>query len=211
MNFLGSLMAEFKLLRVHPALGAPQQPRAHRIGNRMLAIILQSSCYDSTYNNCVFCSTQVHPLRSCIKFMIQSVEERYSTVKFHRICSGCKHQNRCRRCHGNHHTLLHRDSITDASASAPRTRRDTSSQPAAPVDGNRILSNTAVKLQSRTLLMTSQPIVSTPSGTAVQARALLDTGSAASFISERLVASLTLPRVRQIIRISGIAGSSLTD
>lgn len=38
-------------------------------------------------------------------------------------------------------------------------------------------------------------------------RALLDSGSSASFVSERIVQSLQLPRVKQGVSVSGIGGS----
>ena len=69
-------------------------------------------------------------------------------------------------------------------------------------------SNAAIKLKSNTLLMTCQVIASSPDGQPTQARALLDTGSTTSFISEHLTNSLNLRRSSQSIRISGIAGSS---
>ena len=43
-------------------------------------------------------------------------------------------------------------------------------------------------------------------GTRVEARALLDNGSSASFVSERLAQTLRLPRTSQKARISGVAG-----
>lgn len=43
----------------------------------------------------------------------------------------------------------------------------------------------------------------------VEARALLDNGSTSSFVSERLVQSLRLPRFHHSVQISGIAGSSV--
>ena len=42
----------------------------------------------------------------------------------------------------------------------------------------------------------------------MDARALLDNASSASFVSERLVQSLNLPRTRQKFHIFGIGGSS---
>ena len=45
-------------------------------------------------------------------------------------------------------------------------------------------------------------------GSSVEARALLDNASSASFISERLANSLSLKRRRQSIRVSGIGGMS---
>ncbi len=51
-------------------------------------------------------------------------------------------------------------------------------------------------------------LVSAPDGSSVEARALLDNASSASFVSERLVQSLSLPRINQDVRISGIGGIS---
>ena len=71
-----------------------------------------------------------------------------------------------------------------------------------------VTSNTAVKLRSSSLLMTCRVLVDAPDGTPMEARALLDNASSASFISECLVQSLGLPRVHQNVRVSGIAWSS---
>ena len=81
-----------------------------------------------------------------------------------------------------------------------------------PTDDNpteaRVPSHPAVKLKSSLLLMTCRILVSAPDGSMVEARALLDNASSASFISERLVQSLCLPRTRQNVRVSGIGGMS---
>ena len=55
--------------------------------------------------------------------------------------------------------------------------------------------------------MTRRILVDAPEGTSVEARALLDCASSASFISERLSQSLFLPCSSQNI-ISGVAGLS---
>ena len=47
-----------------------------------------------------------------------------------------------------------------------------------------------------------------PNGLSVKARALLDSGSMVSFISERLARTLCLPQSRHLTKISGIAGLS---
>ena len=54
--------------------------------------------------------------------------------------------------------------------------------------------------------MTCQVLVTSPSGSSTKARALLDSASSASFISERLASSLRLTRAQHPTRISGIAG-----
>ena len=58
--------------------------------------------------------------------------------------------------------------------------------------------------------MTCQVMVETPQGV-VKARALLDTGSSASFVSERLAQALHLRRSTQNARICGIAGLQHSD
>ena len=65
-----------------------------------------------------------------------------------------------------------------------------------------------MKLKSNALLMTCRVSVVTPDGSSVEARALLDNASSASFVSERLVQSLSLPRYNQHVRVSGIGGIS---
>ena len=56
--------------------------------------------------------------------------------------------------------------------------------------------------------MTCRVLVRAPDGSSVEARALLDSASSASFVSERLAQCLRLPRLRQGARIMGIGGLS---
>ena len=53
--------------------------------------------------------------------------------------------------------------------------------------------------------MTCRVWVTGPDGSAIEARALLDSASSASFVSERLAQSLRLSRSTQNARITGIA------
>ena len=55
-------------------------------------------------------------------------------------------------------------------------------------------------------MMTCMVLVEAPDDSTVKARALLDSASSASFVSERLVKRLCLPRLHQNTTISGIAG-----
>ena len=55
-------------------------------------------------------------------------------------------------------------------------------------------------------MMTCRVLVSTPDGVSVEARALLDNASSASFVSERLAQTLRLPRHSQSASITGVAG-----
>ena len=71
-----------------------------------------------------------------------------------------------------------------------------------------VSSNAAVKLQSSSLLMTCRVLIKARDGSSMEARALLDNASSASFVSERLAQILQLPRSPQCIHVCGIAGSS---
>ncbi len=149
--------------------------------------------------NCVVCKNEKHALYHCIKFKDMSHDRKLSTIRSNNLCMNClrgghflKECNsfhHCRTCQKPHHTLLHMDS------QEPR--------PAV------VASNTAKGILPDTLLMTCQVLVKSPDGSKVKVRALLDSASSSSFVSERLVQSLCIPRSHHNITISGIAG--LTD
>ena len=71
-----------------------------------------------------------------------------------------------------------------------------------------VVSNTAAGFSSKSLLMTCRVLVDAPDGSSVEARAILDCASSASFVSECLSQSLHLPHSQQGVQISGIAGLS---
>ena len=56
--------------------------------------------------------------------------------------------------------------------------------------------------------MTCKVMVTSPDGITIEARALLDNASSTSFVTERLVQALHLPRSHQRIQIVGNAGVS---
>lgn len=156
---------------------------------------------------CVLCKPLKHPLYACSKFKGLPYESKISTVKDNNLCINClkpvhflrqcKSLYRCRVCQKPHHSLLH------AEAKPERDPVPPIKPPETPVP-----SLTATKLNANALLMTCQVVVSSPDGVSVRARALLDSASSASFVSERLVNFLHLSRSRHVTRISGIAGLS---
>ena len=77
-----------------------------------------------------------------------------------------------------------------------------------PQDESKVIANTVVKLKSSSLLMTCRVLVTAPDGSSVEARALLVNASSASFVTERLVQTLCIPRVHQNVSVSGITGST---
>ena len=165
---------------------------------------------NATSNSCVLCKNEVHPLYVCPRFKTMSHDDKLLVVKQKNLCmncfsnkhfvSNCKSLSRCKMCQKSHHTLLHIGDTTSTSA-------DNSCASPASIQ---VPTHTAIKLKSSALLMTCRVLVTAPNGSRVEARALLDNASSASFVSERLTQSLGLPRVRQNVRVSGIAGTSPT-
>ena len=119
-------------------------------------------------------------------------------LKANRLCSNClghghfkqqcKSIHKCKVCH---HTFLHIEPQIDTPRSTdPITSQETLS----------VSSNAAARLKSNVLLMTCCVLITAPDGSSVEARALLDNASSASFVSERLANSLSLKRRRQSIQ-----------
>ena len=168
----------------------------------------------ATPSNCVVCKTVKHPLYTCAVFKALSHDDKMSVLKLNNLCTNCltaghfkkqcKSIHKCKICQNPHHTLLHIErTVPRPSGSAPG--HDGAS---VTYDTTCVTSNAAVKLKSNALLMTCRVLVVTPDGSPVEARALLDNASSASFVSERLVQSLSLPRHNQHVRVSGIGGIS---
>ncbi len=107
----------------------------------------------------------------------------------------CRSNHFCKTCDKPHHTLLHAES----NESTPKQSKSSQA----------VQSHTASEMNINTLLMTCRVLVHSPSGLSVEARAVLDSASSASFVSERLAQMLHLPRTHRTSCISGIA--SLTS
>ena len=160
-------------------------------------------------SNCLICKPEKHPLYACPRFKLMSHEQKIEVLKSNNLCmnclrpghfvKNCKSLHHCKVCQKSHHTLLHIDSSAAISPPSPKP-------PNSPTVTPLVTSNAAACLAQNSLLMTCRVLVEAPDGSLVNARALLDSASSASFISERLVNSLCLPRLRRNTIISGVAG-----
>ena len=154
--------------------------------------------------NCVACKKKKHLLYICSQFKSLSHEEKMSVLRDNNLCRNClqsghfqrkcKSNHKCKVCQRPHHTLLHTETRDPVPEHEVRTEVS--------------CSHADAKLRANTLLLTCRVLIVAPDGSSVEVRALLDNASTASFISERLVQSLSLPRTNQSIRISGIGGLS---
>ena len=158
--------------------------------------------------NCVLCKTDKHPMYACTRFKSLSHDKMISTLKANDLCMNClrpghyvkqcKFLHRCKKCQRPHHTLLHVEGKDNSPTSLPLSH--STAEP--------VVSNAAAGLTSNSLLMTCRVLVDVPDGSSVEARAILDSASSASFVSERLTQALSLSHSHQSTRISGIAGLS---
>ena len=159
----------------------------------------------------LFCRTEKHALFTCPEFKSLPRDKMISTVRFNERCLNClkpghfskrcPSQDRCRSCQRPYHTLIHNDSPT--TTAIPQMPSLTSSNE--PIVSSNISAGSNIP---NTLLMTCQVRIKAPDGTYVKARALLDSGSTMSFVSERIVQSCGLNRCSQCLTVSGIGGMS---
>ena len=171
-------------------------------------VALFAASTDSTTSLCLACKTEKHPLYACTKFKSMPHDKKVATLKMNDLCMNClgsghfvrqcKSLHRCKKCQKPHHTLFHVEGQGETPPTPPPTN----------ITEKPVVSNTAVGLKSDSLLMTCHVLVSAPDGSSIEARAILDSASSASFISERLAQSLCLPRSNRNARILGIAGIS---
>ena len=167
---------------------------------------------DSHSNYCILCKQDKHPLYICSQFKSMNHNQRVSIIKSNNLCMNClgtnhfvrecKSNHKCKRCQRPHHTLLHEDSPKDTPSAPPE---DSSSSP--------VTSHTVVNagLKSSSLLMTCRILVVFPKGSSSEARAILDSASSASFISDHLARTLILSRNTHITGIAGLSHKSPTQ
>ncbi|XP_054709241.1 uncharacterized protein LOC129218946 [Uloborus diversus] len=183
--------------------------------------------------NCIKCHG-VHPLFKCVKFKSMDFTGRKNFVKRNQLCYLCLNVHRvkdcpnshlkCMLCQAKHNTLLH-ENIKGNTASVseylvekkrfPTTVEENdnpreSFSPDCELDSNNVnrgvISSTSVNnTRSVSFLPTAQVVVQDSSGKSYTFRALLDSGSECSFISENLMNVLRLRRKNDRISLTGIA------
>ncbi|XP_059217691.1 uncharacterized protein LOC131994814 [Stomoxys calcitrans] len=179
---------------------------------------------------CKLCPKEVHVIRKCPKFLDMNYNQRLTEIKRHNLClncfssahivKDCKSKHSCYKCGKRHNTLLHREADQQKGPTAPSfntnqtPRNDLLPPPFVPhpstisnlqstgSTGNVVQSCFATN--SKGVLLGTTLVRILHSGEIYRARALLDSGSEGSFISERLSNMLRLPTKRVSATISGL-------
>ncbi|KAM8702461.1 hypothetical protein ACLKA7_001792 [Drosophila subpalustris] len=145
---------------------------------------------------CLQCKSSAHYTGSCKAFNELPLQQRLNTIKNSYACfnclrkahrvKDCQSKSRCKVCQSTHHTLLHK--YVQASVSSGPQSGSTINQPS--------VSTSLVAHSSSTAVLPSALV-----------RALLDSCSEVSFITEETVKRLQLKRSRVNQEVSGISES----
>ncbi|XP_038122414.1 uncharacterized protein LOC119771097 [Culex quinquefasciatus] len=188
---------------------------------------------DSSSPKCRMCSGP-HSLSSCSDFKKLSLEGRNRLVLSKRLCRNClwgghfvrdcNVRSRCSSCSEKHNTLLHpvgrlgsgstpNAAVTgDSQEGSSRSSTVPAAQPQAVTSSVATIYAANVAAESRKVhvfLSTVLVAVKDCHGRLHTARALLDSGSQANLISERLCQILRLPRKKVSVPISGVGSSRM--
>lgn len=165
-----------------------------------------------TTNECVLCKG-VHPLIKCDQFLNLGPCERHGVIKGEKLCFGCfsknhsykwcKEKPKCRVCDGVHHTLLH---FPKRVAEEPSGESKESFQGESQVSDSAQVSVLASTLLSPAAVLFATALVDVRDkyGRYQRVRALLDSASQASFMSDKFAKRLGLSRSPLNVPICGL-------
>ncbi|KAH8292646.1 hypothetical protein KR054_004088, partial [Drosophila jambulina] len=166
---------------------------------------------------CDLCSKEHHPIQLCPRFLNMSIEARSGYIKKKQLCLNCfarGHQLRdctsthsCFTCKGRDHTLLHRGNTSSENAGSS-TASSPTQKSSRPSSRNASASTSTVQNYfasgTSAVLLRTAVVDVCHLGTNYRARALIDPGSEATFVSERLFKLIKLPFRNVQTQVSGL-------
>ncbi|XP_075163831.1 uncharacterized protein LOC142236501 [Haematobia irritans] len=177
--------------------------------------------------SCKLCPKENHTIRLCPKFIAMCLNDRLACIKRLKLCMNCfskshivkdcKSRYSCMHCNQRHHTYLHQqspnfgqnniNSVSDQSASGPSTSHSDTSTDQSNSDSaiNQIQSCAATG--SKNVLLGTAVVDIIHNGDIFKARALFDSGSEATFVSQNFFNLLKLESDAMTTEISGLNGS----
>lgn len=168
----------------------------------------------SENSSCVYCNNGSHNLYECSSLKSLPVEKRRDFIRDDRRCFNClgkshsvyhcKSKSRCQKCGRKHHTLVH--------GLSTESENTTSSKPSEEPSSNKSQQSTNLyceNIQPQALLPTAIIKVQNKFGEFVKGRALLDSCSVSSFITESFAQSLQLSRKKARVTVTGLGKSDV--
>ncbi|XP_041984082.1 uncharacterized protein LOC121736763 [Aricia agestis] len=160
---------------------------------------------------CSYCKMN-HTLDQCTSFYKEDFDTRLQFIRNNNLCfncfstyhkaSSCRRLRACQRCNGRHHTLLHRETI--ARCGLPKT----GIWPLDEVHGeSNYYNNDEVKNRQLPQVMLPTALVKVNTeNSSTTLKALLDQGSQASIVTERMAEILSLQRIPVEGAVTGVGG-----
>ena len=168
------------------------------------------SFHGQSNSKCKCCQGDFHPFYKCSKFLSLGISARYDLLKKNNCCFNCLNENhsskscsnlhRCRQCNQKHHSLLHKESNSQA-----QSNDEVKSCPAS--ISSHHSSNDSSPTQG--LLVTAITQVEGKNGHHQLCRAFLDSGSTASFVTQSCVNRLGLKQRKSLVEVFGLAATSV--
>ncbi|XP_008178271.1 uncharacterized protein LOC103307771 [Acyrthosiphon pisum] len=194
---------------------APSRGKSTTSTKSVLAVTTSSpnkSSIKFVSRNCVFCDHADHNIYQCPKFNELSVEKRRDIVVKQKLCfaclnpthmvKACSSKGACRSCSSKqHHSLLHLTSYKSSTTETPSTSENENSTSFVG----------AARTNSTVVLGTAVVHIKDAWGQTHAVRALLDSGSQLSAMTNNCSARLGLPRNRFQSNIVGLGQSPVTQ
>ena len=181
-------------------------------GNPTLAKRVQN--YAVQGSSCESCQED-HRLYACSQFKGMCLADRHKFVKDKKLCfncfqsgyssNACPSKFICRECKMKHHTLLHRPQkqLPDQGNSTKTYSSMNSTSNKMESTKQFTTGHFSAENEINTVLLSTSPVTIRNSlGDAIKLRALLDSGSQASLVTEDVAKALMLPTQRSQINIS---------
>lgn len=207
-----TLMNRVPVAEQHNGQRAPGAQRDRVDGNRRPPVI---RTYAANYDRkgCFYCG-QNHFIKQCYEFMRMAPKDRFNWVKAKNGCincldnshgvNNCHSKYRCRDCQGLHHSLLHFGNRPESRGADPPRGPSTSGN-------NEAVNSLAGRVGgSQTVLLATAVVrIIDRAGREHTVRALLDSGSQSSFITEKCRQRLGLSRTKTDVAVYGVGRTAL--
>ncbi|XP_058802015.1 uncharacterized protein LOC131670431 [Phymastichus coffea] len=214
------------LLAIHADKDEKKGPSTNSSNHNSRRVHHANASLPARTSRCALCAGE-HFISRCPTYLAKKVHERQSDVRQLKLCFNCLGQHKfnkcrstytCKVCREKHHSTLHRPSNNPSSAAPKSTQNGTNASTESEVRANvaRIGAHRGIAAHAcnrsvpeddcPVLLATALVKVASPDGREVGARALLDQGSEATFVSESLVQLLGLSRDRVHTNLTGVGG-----